>query len=244
MNNLYISHRLLYAQTYSFWAIRSKIISLFRVTFWFDTVYNVVTRWMNFRKIQLHEHWGGGAVKLFSSVLIDRTCDLYRTPVPPLHPHSYHKFYSTMVILFLAVYFRLSSCTHNRCMLYANLKMGFGGSLFHRCVSMICFCPRIKGYCWFPACKLGWIPIQFQKCVLCICHAENCSLRFSGKVPIWYRQIGPQHEKTCLLSLWIIKVQTSMCICAVWSAHLFFAHWKVSYLDLLQVKYRFSSYSL
>ena len=50
MNNLYISHRSLYAPTYSFWAIRSMLISLFRVTAWFDTVYHVVTRWMNFRK--------------------------------------------------------------------------------------------------------------------------------------------------------------------------------------------------
>ena len=32
------------------------LISLYRVTSWFDTVYNVVTRWMNFRKKQLHEH--------------------------------------------------------------------------------------------------------------------------------------------------------------------------------------------
>ena len=50
MNNLYISHRSLYAPTTSFWAIRSMFISLFRVTSWFDTVYNVVARWMNFRK--------------------------------------------------------------------------------------------------------------------------------------------------------------------------------------------------
>ena len=34
MNNLYISHRSLYAPTYSFWAIRSMHISLFRVTSW------------------------------------------------------------------------------------------------------------------------------------------------------------------------------------------------------------------
>ena len=50
MNNLYISHRSLNAPTYSFWAIRSMLISLLRVASSFDTVYNVVTRWMNFRK--------------------------------------------------------------------------------------------------------------------------------------------------------------------------------------------------
>ena len=56
MNNLYISHRLLHAPTYSFWAIRSMLISLFRVTSWFYTVCNIVTRWLNFGKKQLHEH--------------------------------------------------------------------------------------------------------------------------------------------------------------------------------------------
>ena len=56
MNNLYISHRSLYAPTYNFWAIRSMLISLFRVTSWFDTVNNAVTRWMNFRENNLLEH--------------------------------------------------------------------------------------------------------------------------------------------------------------------------------------------
>ena len=56
MNNLYFSHRPLYAPTYSFWAMHSMLISLLRVTPWFDTVYNIVTRWENFRKTkQLHE---------------------------------------------------------------------------------------------------------------------------------------------------------------------------------------------
>ena len=32
------------------------LISLFRVTSWFDTVNNAVTRWMNFRENHLHEH--------------------------------------------------------------------------------------------------------------------------------------------------------------------------------------------
>ena len=51
MNNLYIrSHRSLYAPTYSFWAIGSMLISLFRVTSWLDTVCNIVTRWVNLRE--------------------------------------------------------------------------------------------------------------------------------------------------------------------------------------------------
>ena len=49
MNNLYISHRSLYAPTYSFWAIGSMLISLFRVTSCFDSINNNMTRWMNFR---------------------------------------------------------------------------------------------------------------------------------------------------------------------------------------------------
>ena len=56
MNNLYISQRSLYVPTYSFWAIGSMLISLFRVTSWFDTVNNAVTRWMNFVENHLHEH--------------------------------------------------------------------------------------------------------------------------------------------------------------------------------------------
>ena len=56
MNNLYISHRSLYVQTYSFWTIDSMLIKLFRVTSWFDTVCNIVIRWMKFRENRLHEH--------------------------------------------------------------------------------------------------------------------------------------------------------------------------------------------
>ena len=56
MNNLYISHRSLYAPTYSFLTICSMLISLLRVTSWFDTVCNSVTRWVNFREHHLHEH--------------------------------------------------------------------------------------------------------------------------------------------------------------------------------------------
>ena len=57
MNNLNISQRSILALTYSFWAIRSMLISLFRVTSWFYTVYNVVTRWTNFRKTLIAWTW-------------------------------------------------------------------------------------------------------------------------------------------------------------------------------------------
>ena len=50
MNNLYISHTSLYAPTYSIGAISSMLISLFRVTSWFETVCSIVTRWVNFIK--------------------------------------------------------------------------------------------------------------------------------------------------------------------------------------------------
>ena len=50
LNNWYISHWSLYVPAYSFWAIHSMLISLFRVTSWFDTVCNIVTHWVNFRK--------------------------------------------------------------------------------------------------------------------------------------------------------------------------------------------------
>ena len=56
MNNLYILHRSLCAPTYSFWAIGSMLIRLFRVTSWFNTVNNAVTHWMHFRENHLHEH--------------------------------------------------------------------------------------------------------------------------------------------------------------------------------------------
>ena len=72
-------------------------------------------------------HWGG--VKL----LIDRTCDLYRTPVPPPPSRSahYHKFYSTMVILFFfgLFIFVFHHHTYYRYMFYSNLKVGCDGVL-------------------------------------------------------------------------------------------------------------------
>ena len=44
---------------------------------------------------------------------------------------------------------------------------------------MIGFCARIKGYCRFSACKLG-----FSEVCICIHHAQNCSPRHSWKVSI------------------------------------------------------------
>ena len=48
---------------------------------------------------------------------------------------------------------------------------------------------------------------------------------------------GPCQEKTCLPCLGTTEVQTSLRICADWSAPLLFAYWKVSYLDLLWAKF-------
>ena len=51
-------------------------------------------------------------------------------PCPPSRSAHYHKFYSTMVI-FLAVYFRLSLSYlyYYRYMFYSNLKVGCDGGL-------------------------------------------------------------------------------------------------------------------
>ena len=79
------------------------------------------------------------------------------------------------MILSLAVYFRLSSCTHLEACFTLIEKCDLAGSLFYRCVSMT----WIKGYCRFSACKLG-----FSKVCICIHHAQNCSSRHSRKVQI------------------------------------------------------------
>ena len=50
MNNLYISHRSLYAPAYSFLANSSMLITLSRVTSWFDTVCSIMTRRVSFSK--------------------------------------------------------------------------------------------------------------------------------------------------------------------------------------------------
>ena len=59
---------------------------------------------------------GGGCQTFFQwdgvQLLSNRTYDLYWTPVPALDPCSCHEFYSTMANFSLAVYFRLSSCSH------------------------------------------------------------------------------------------------------------------------------------
>ena len=82
------------------------------------------------------------------------------------------------MILSLAVYFRLSSCTHLDACFTIILKSALAGSLFYRCVSMIGFCAWIKGYCGFSACKLGW----FSR--ICIHHAKNWGQRHSRNVQI------------------------------------------------------------
>ena len=53
--------------------------------------------------------------------------------------------------------------------------------------------------------------------------------------------IGPQREKTCLWEFATTQAQTSLRIRAVWSAPLIFAFGKVPYVDLLQMKFKFSS---
>ena len=69
------------------------------------------------------------------------------------------------MILSLAVYFHLSSCTHLDACFTLILKCDLAGSLFYRCVSMMGFSVLIKGYCRFSACKLMCFSIRFQKCV-------------------------------------------------------------------------------
>ena len=53
--------------------------------------------------------------------------------------------------------------------------------------------------------------------------------------------MGLDVRKPVFGDLGTTKAQTSLRICAVWSAPLLFAYWKVSYLDLLQTKFQFSS---
>ena len=51
---------------------------------------------------------------------------------------------------------------------------------------------------------------------------------------------GPQCRKPVFLGMQTIKEQTSLHVCAVWSAPLLFAYCNVSYLNLLQAKFQFS----
>ena len=74
MNNLYISHRSLYAPRYSFLAIHSMLISLFRVTSWFDSVYNIVSRWANFRKNSCMTMNNNYPTTIFRSILTQYVC--------------------------------------------------------------------------------------------------------------------------------------------------------------------------
>ena len=53
--------------------------------------------------------------------------------------------------------------------------------------------------------------------------------------------MGLDARKPVFGGLRTTQAQTSLRIRAVWSAPLFFAYWKVSYLDLLQAKFQFSS---
>ena len=55
---------------------------------------------------------------------------------------------------------------------------------------------------------------------------------------------GPWREKTCLRGLRTTKAQTSLHISADWSVPLLLAFWKVSFLNLLQAKFQFSSWYL
>ena len=52
---------------------------------------------------------------------------------------------------------------------------------------------------------------------------------------------GPRRDKTCFGGLRTTQAQTSLRIRAVWSAPLLFAFMKVPYVDLLQMKFQFSS---
>ena len=56
-----------------------------------------------------------------------------------------------------------------------------------------------------------------------------------------YFIIGPRRDKTVFGGLRTTQAQTSLRIRAVWSAPLLFAYSKVSYLDLLQAKFQYSS---
>ena len=53
------------------------LISLFRVTSWFDTVNNAVTRWMNFRENHLHKHVAKNVAK--GTRLLDKNAILVYT---------------------------------------------------------------------------------------------------------------------------------------------------------------------
>ena len=64
---------------------------------------------------------------------------------------------------------------------------------------------------------------------------------FNWTYPIIYRYMGLFARKPVFRGLQTTKRQTSLRICAVWSAPLLFAFWKVPYLGLLQAKFQISS---
>ena len=136
MNNLYISHRILYAPKYSFWAICSMFISLFRVTSWFDTVYNIVTRLVNFRKknscMNMNYNY---PTTIFRSVfcLLDKKAFLFIQE--KVHgSKSFWKIYPLNTLLFTyyvilvifnpsqTIYTKLSSYGKHECILTYNQK--------------------------------------------------------------------------------------------------------------------------
>ena len=53
-------------------------------------------------------------------------------------------------------------------------------------------------------------------------------------------QMGPDARKPVFGGLRTTQAQTSLRICAVWSAPLLFPFWKLSYVNLMQVKFQFS----
>ena len=61
----------------------------------------------------------------------------------------------------------------------------------------------------------------------------NCLLMLSADKK-WQSKAPSPDENPLIRAETALKAQTSLCISAVWSAHLFFAHLKVSYLDLLR----------
>ena len=56
--------------------------------------------------------------------------------------------------------------------------------------------------------------------------------------------MGLDARKPVFGGLWTTQAQASLRICAVWSVPLLFAFCKVAYVNLLQVKFQFSSYYL
>ena len=66
-------------------------------------------------------------------------------------------------------------------------------------------------------------------------------LSFHYNEALGLEYMGLDAKKPVFGGLGAIKAQTSLCICAVWSAPLLFAYWKVSYLSLLLTKFQFPS---